>query len=221
MGATANLGTTTMGADGTSYSSSPVATGSIPSAPSAVNYGAMAGAVSITQGVGAIGSAYAQGNAAKLQGEYQAQQYEFNSHMSEIEAASTEYAGQQAAADELKQAGQVVGDQSTKYAANNVDVNSGSAAITEAQTEGKALMNAVIIRNNAYRQSLGLQIQATSEGTEAGMSEIAGNETASQTFLTGGLNAIAGGIQSAYYFGGGTGNIARTSSSGAFAWSGG
>lgn len=217
MGSTSNV---TMGANGTSYTQAPVERSSIPSRTPSFNASVFAGASSIMQGFGAFGNAISQGNAARIQGEYQRQQYEFNQQLSTIQAANAEYEGDVAASDEQKQVTELIGRQESAYAASGVDVTKGSAAMTTAKTKTQGIVNAINIRNNAYRTALGYKIQAVSQGTQGGLAGIAAEATAGQSLLTGTLSLAAGGIQSAYYLGGGSGNISR-SGSGNFAWAGG
>lgn len=222
MGSTTNVGgsNTTMSSSGVAFSSQPVSTSSIPSS-TATNFAGYAGAASIMQGLGSFGSAFSQAQAQASQAAYQKQQYEFNQKLSQIQADDTVFQGNVAANNEMKAATGVVGTQRADFAASGVDVNSGTASIVQDNTATMGMLSAINIRNNAFRQALGFKMQAVSQGTSAGFAAIAGTNNTNQTLLTGGLNAVAGGIQSGYYFGGGSGNISRSSGNGSNAWYGG
>lgn len=219
MGSNSNV---TMTADGSTYNPGVVQKSDIPSGKEfSFDGNSFAGISSLMQGFSSLGNAYTQAQAARIQGKYQAQQYDFNAKMSNIQAQDALFQGGVQAENAKKEINQVVGTERADYAASGVDVNSGSALTTQNNTQAVGAMDVLNIRNNAWRTALGYRMNAVSAGTSAGMSLTAASNQSNQTLLTGGLQAIAGSFQAGYYFGGGSGNVNRSSVSGNYGWSGG
>lgn len=159
-----------------------------------------------TQGLASIGGAYSQYKALNAQGNYQKNQYDFNSKVAEMQAEDALQRGEQAVAISRKQIGATVGSQRTASAAQGVDVNSGSAVETQADTKYVGAMNAIMIRNNAWREAWGYKNQALGATFAGEFAKMSASNQAANTLLTGGLNAVG-------FLGRGAANLVPTGNS--------
>lgn len=151
----------------------------------------------IISGLGFGLNAFAQGQAAKEQGEFQKQQYEANAQIADMQASDAIKRGDVQASDYSKKAGQVLGAQRSAYAGQGVDVNSGSAAAIQDETQNVAARDIATIKSNAWREAWGFRSQATSMRSQGAAAKATGDFTAGTTLLTGGLQ-ILGGFGKAY-----------------------
>ena len=146
----------------------------------------------IGAGVSAVSTVFggiAQANAAS----YQAQVAENNAQIARQNATYALQAGttkqQQAALRAAEEGGAV----KTALAANNVDVNTGSAVDVEAGTRTKGAMNQSIIANDAELQAYGYRSQATGFEAQAGLDRATAAEAPIGAVLSAG-----GGLLSNY-----------------------
>lgn len=137
-----------------------------------------------TLGQGIIG-----GIAGQQQGEYQQKQYEANARIAETQAEDATSRGDAAASAYDKKAKQIVGAQRAAYAGGGVDVNSGSAALIQDETQSIATRDMATIKNNAWREAWGYKVQASNMVAQGGMARAAGDLTFGTSLLTGGLQA--------------------------------
>lgn len=131
----------------------------------ALAVGAIGSAVSA---VGALSSAQAQSNAAS----YQAQVAANNQAIAGQNAAYATQAGQEQATEEGLRNRAVAGAITTSLAANNMDVNSGSAAdVRVSQRELSSLDTEQTVQNSAL-QAYGYRTQETNFGAEQQLQEL-------------------------------------------------
>jgi hypothetical protein len=164
----------------------------------------------ITSGEAGALSATAQGDTAA----YQAQVARNNAIIAGYNATEAEQAGEQQAFATSMQGAQQGAKIKTSQAANNIDVNTGSAKdVQESQREVEQL-NTETVLNNANLQAYGYRNQAAAFTAEAGLQTLAANEAGPAAELAeqgGALAAGAGLLGSASsigfkYAGLGTGN---------------
>ena len=149
-------------------------------------------------GAGAVTSlagAFTQAQAQQDQASFAAAQYKQNQKIALAQGALAESIGDKNASIAAKQGQAQVGDQRLAAAASGIDVNSGSAAGLQADTEYQSQLNQMTIKNNAWREAWGYQMQAAGAGTQAQMAMLAGNNQANSTLLTGGMNALNFGFK--------------------------
>ena len=119
-------------------------------------------------GISALGT-YEQGQASSNAASYQAAVAKNNAIIAERNAAHAEQAGEaQATATSLKGAaigGKIKGAQ----AANNIDVNSGSARDVQVSEREKSQLDTETVLNNAELQAYGYRSQATGFQAQAGL----------------------------------------------------
>lgn len=155
--------------------------------------GATAG-LGLSAGTAAL-SAVQSSNAQAAQANFSAMQYAENQKIAGVEAESAIQQGNVAANQAGEKGRQEIGQQRAAEAASGIDVNSGSAATLQADTAGQTAINEMTIRNNAWRQAWGYQIQAVQAGGQSAFTANAGQFAASSTLLTGGLNAASFGLK--------------------------
>lgn len=152
-------------------------------------------------GVMSAGSAYAQGTSQKAQADFTAAQYGINQKIAGEQGIEAKAQGDIQAGQAEEQGRQQVAQQRVDQAATGADVNSGSALDLQSDTTWQAKQNQVTIRNNAWRQAWGYNVQAIDYGMQGEMSKMAGQNAMNNTFLTGGMQAVGYGVQagSSYY----------------------
>lgn len=152
-----------------------------------------------TLAIAAIGMATLSGG---MQAYSQRQSGKFNNAMAEQNAKIQTQAAEDAAgrgaieANAAKQnAAQVAGSQRAAMAAGGVDVGSGSALDLLSDTARAGELDALIARNNAARESYGLQVSAADSLARGSMARQQGNLGAVSTILTTGANVYGMGQQ--------------------------
>ena len=160
---------------------------SLPSAAAISAGAALAGAA--TEAVGTI----AQGHAASSEASYQAQVARNNAVMAQQKAAySTEAGEAQAQEKSLQNAGQL-GEIKTAQAANDIDVNSGSAVNVQESQRELGEYGSETTLNNALLQAYGYQTEATGFQATAGLEQT----EASQAPIGAALSATGGLLSNA------------------------
>jgi hypothetical protein len=146
----------------------------------------------IGAGISAAGTVFggiAQGESAS----YQAQVAANNAQIARQNATYAEQVGntkqQQAGLKAAEEGGAV----KTALAANNVDVNTGSAVDVEAGTRQKGVMNQYLIQSDAELQAYGYRTQATGFDAQAALDK----STATSDEIGGALGAAGGLLSSA------------------------
>lgn len=142
-------------------------------------------------GISNLAGASSQADALKAQGEYQKMNADFNAQLSDIQATDAIERGDKAAVEIKNAAQQVVGSQRAAFAANGVEVDSGSAAEIQDDTGRMAVQDAITERNNAAREAWGYKVQSANIRTQGNQALAASKFQAGSTLLTGGLNAAA------------------------------
>lgn len=146
-------------------------------------------------GVMSAGNAYAQGQSAKTQVDFAASQYRVNQTIATEEGSIAKSEGDIQASHMAREGNAEVAKQRVAAAATGANVNAGSALELQSDTKWQSTQNQITIKNNAWRQAWGYQVQANDYGTQAQMSGLAGSNAMTQSLLTGGMNAIGYGTQ--------------------------
>lgn len=160
-------------------------------------------------GAGALGSiqqGYAQAGAAK----YNAAVAEQNAQLATQNAQWTGAEGEQQAAIAGLQTQATAGAQKTRQAANNVDVNSGSAAAVRAGTAEAGQLNQMNIRSNAARQAYGFETQAAGYEGQAALDKSQASQDVAAGFIGAGTKGLTGAALASEYGGGGDSTPAST-----------
>lgn len=163
--------------------------------------GLMMASSSATQGLSSIGTAYSQSQAMKSSGAYQNTVDQANAGMAGVESADAIQRGNTAATSNDIQARQAIGSSRASSAAGGVEVNSGSAAATQGSIAAVSALDALTIRNNAWRTSWGYQVTALNDSSAGKFAQQGADNNANNTLLTGGMGAVSSGLKAGYQFG--------------------
>lgn len=164
------------------------------------SYGLMAGIYAI-QGLSAWSSSRSNANAQRALGEYQLQQNETNARLSKMQAEDALKRGDLHAGVARRRGAAVKGAQRVNAAAQGIDINTGSAAAIQAETEQMSDLDVANAKNNAWREAWGYQVQADQYSGRGRMAKISGDYQAKQTVLTGNLEAAGYLMRSGYSLG--------------------
>lgn len=150
----------------------------------------MMATTAVSGGLSALGQIRA-GNASGNAADYRAQVAENNAKTAEMNATMTTQAGETASANAGMKTAAVIGRQKAAQGANNIDVNSGSAAQVRSATDALGMLDAMTIRSNAAREAYGYQVQGSNFKAEAQLDRAMGKES-----RTGGWLGAAGTLLS-------------------------
>lgn len=153
-------------------------------------------ALLIAQGAGALagaGNAATQSSAIRSQGRFQKGMLNENARISERLAGDALSRGREEETRYLRGVRQLAGQQRVAYAAQGVELDSGTPAdiIREAQQFGQE--DARTIRVNALREAFGYRSQGLGLRTQGRLAGI-GSRTAARATLLGGITGAAGDI---------------------------
>lgn len=152
------------------------------------------------QGVASVGSAYAQSQAIEAQAEFQSQMFEFNKELASYKADDALERGTKSANDLRKQVKQLIGSQRASLAAQGIEIDSGSAAEIQRNTNYMGKLDMLRIKSNAWREAWGYKVEALNYGSQANFASMAAETNSRNTLLTGGLNAAGSLAQASSYW---------------------
>ena len=144
---------------------------------------------------GSIGTAYSQASALKATGAYRLAVADTNAKIADLSAKQTLEAGDIAASRKNLETQGRVGAIRAAQGASGIDVNTGSAKLTQIGTQFAGNIDELTIRNNAARRAWGYKTQAISDTYEGQFSRMTAASEAQQTLLTGGMQAIEGPLE--------------------------
>lgn len=147
-----------------------------------------------------LGSSVVQANAMRAQGKYQKQQLDANARLEDLRAQDAIQRGDYASQQHLSQTRGLIGAQRAAFAAQGVEVDSGSALDIQEDTAALGAVDALMLRNNAWREAWGHRVQATDLRGQGYMARLAANNAARNTIATGGLAFARGALQGAYMY---------------------
>lgn len=159
---------------------------------------ALMGAAGLGQMGAGIAGAVGQANAQRMQGDYQKMVGDTNARLATMQAQDATTRGDRTAGQIQRQGKQMIGSQRAALAAQGVDVNSGSAADVQAGTAAMTAHDALTAKNNAWREAWGYQVQANQSSAAGQFAKIAGDSSANNTILTGGMQALSTGLKTGY-----------------------
>ncbi len=143
------------------------------------------------QGVGSVAGAYGTAQGQRAQGEYNEKLMELNAKMSDFQAEDAIRRGDKAAQDHLKRTQRMIGSQRASLAAQGITIDTGSAAEVQADTAEIGAQDAMMIKNNAWREAWGFKVQGEDMRSRGRFARLAGDAQATQSLLGGGMKAAA------------------------------
>ena len=156
--------------------------------------GVMTGIALGTAIYGAVTKAVAakkQGNAAGRAADSQAQQYEFNAGIADLQAQDATQRGLEEEQKFRSQVRGLIGTQRAGFAGQNVSVGDGSAADVQGDTAFLGEQDARKIRANAQREAWGYQVQAEDLRKGADVAR-KGGQAARAAGTIGAIDAVVG-----------------------------
>lgn len=171
--------------------------GSISASTMALVAVATSAAGAATSAMGAI----KQGNAAQAAADYNAQIAGMNAVNNKNNAERAAAAGEQNAAQAELKGRAAVGAIRAAQAANNVDVNTGSAVDVRSSAAETGQLNALTIRNNAAREAWGYQNQAASNTAQASLDTMQGQAAQDAASITATSDLLSGAGKAAGGYG--------------------
>lgn len=133
---------------------------------------------------------YFQGDAIEAQGRYAQRSADANAHLLDLRAQDEITRGDQDAVQFKKKIRKLQGVQRVGFAAGGADVNTGNALEAQQQTAEHGAMDALTIKNNAFKRAWGLQVEATNERFAGQYARIAASGNAAKTYAAAGLDAF-------------------------------
>jgi hypothetical protein len=155
---------------------------------------------SLVQGGMSLYGANKEAAALREQGEYRNKIGQINANLANEQATDAIKRGEQDTFLVRDQAAKVQGAQQVAFAASGVDSNSGSAADVQRESQIAASMDVTKIRNNAHREAWGYRVQADNATREGRLAQIAGNNAADSTLITGGIKGLGSVFEAANQF---------------------
>jgi len=132
--------------------------------------------------------------ATKDQARFQANVANANASMEDMKAEDAIRRGDKEAAALRIQTKKLAGAQRAAYAGQGVDINTGSAGEVQAESQTMGALDAITIKNNAWREAWGYRVQAENYRSDARFAKVAARNARRNTILTGGLQAINAGL---------------------------
>jgi hypothetical protein len=150
--------------------------------------------------VGQLGQGIGQSMAVKARGDYEEFIARQNADLADRDAKEIEKRGDKASSDYKNQVNQLKGQQRSSMAAQGIDINQGSAAEIQKETATLGALDALQLKNNAWREAFGMRGQANQYRAQGRMAKVAAKNEAKNTLLTGGMKALSSAASAAYYF---------------------
>jgi len=133
------------------------------------------------------GSQSAEG--ARQKARFQADVLKQNAKIADMQAEDVLRRGEEAVFEKRLEGKRVIGAQRAALAAQGIELGSGSALDIQGDTAAQAEIDALTIRNNAFREAMGYRMRAGQLRTEARGTRLFGSLTAQQTLLGSGVAA--------------------------------
>ena len=147
-----------------------------------------------------VATSYASSQATKSAADYNASISEQNRRLAEIQAKDAITRGEREVEKLQVQGKQLIARQRVAGAAQGQELEGPDSDLAKisADTAGFTALDVLDTRNNAWRESWGMKIQANQYSQAATMARLTGKSTARNTLLTGGMNVVKGLAQSYY-----------------------
>lgn len=133
-----------------------------------------------------VGDYYAE----RGRGRFERTAFDTNARFKRLEADDAIRRGDLAAGDVRRDAAAVRGAQRVAAAGQGVDVNSGTVAALQDETDAVGELDAQTVKNNAWREAWGLKAKADDYERQGRMATLESKNKQRNTLVTGGLNAL-------------------------------
>lgn len=133
--------------------------------------------------------AEAEANAIKREQQFLKMQNDFNIKLAQINEEDAILRGEERVVDYKKQAAQIAGSQVASLAAQGVQIDTGSAAQVQYNTEKQIDTDIKRLKNNAWREAFGFKVEASQLQIQSMIGEVSSKNEISKTYLSAGLSA--------------------------------
>lgn len=157
--------------------------------------GGAGGAAQVGVGALQLVNAKHSADAIKRQAEFEAKQQEFNAELSTIQQQEVKAVAQKDIDRRYQDLRQMTGAQKVALASQGIEVEGELGDQLAQDEEMFARQDVEAIKNNAWREAMGLEIQARNLQSQASFTRVAGRDRARSTLATGGLQAANTMIQ--------------------------
>lgn len=144
-----------------------------------------------------LGEGYTKAGAYRAQGDFEQQQGDLNARLSMMRAEDAIRRGDESVTEYQKKIAQMKGTQRANLAAQGIALDTGSALEIQQQTAEIAAKDVVTIKNNAWREAWGLEVEAMNHRNNGRMAALTAEHNANSALLTGGMKAIGYGYEAA------------------------
>ena len=156
--------------------------------------GAAAGAAQVGMGGLQMAQANTDAKAMKQQADFDAMQMRFNSSLVKYQQEDLQDQTTRDIIEREKQVKQMIGSQRATMAAQGIEVEGEIGAAVEEETRMIGMEDVQAIKNNAWRESMGLQIKERDLLTQARSTELSGQSKANSTRASGMLSGMSTGL---------------------------
>ena len=138
-------------------------------------------------GIAQFGLSFIQSQNQRAVGAYQQRIADFNAKMAEKQADRVIEVGAKNANKVRAEGQKVEAAQKVNFAAQGIDISSGSALAIQQETAALAAEDARTVENNAFMEAMGLRYEALNTRQEGRMAYIGANLDADMSLVQGGL----------------------------------
>lgn len=154
---------------------------------------------------GSIAGALTQSQDQKFQGDVAIRLAEMQARVSELQAEEAIKIGKKQAARIQREGKRIRGAQRAAIAAQGIEIDTGSAADVQEDTARTIALDALQVRNNAWRAAWGHRFEAVSARRAGQLNFQLSRQAAGRTVLAGGAQALSQFSQSLFSVAGGLG----------------
>lgn len=136
----------------------------------------------------AIGG-FNESRAITMQSNMEADQFQRNADYADFKAGDAKIRGDKEALETKKKTKTLIGRQRAAMAAQGIDIGSGSALDIQMETAELGAMDALTIKNNAFREAMGYRIESVDQQSQGEFTKLVGKSKARSGLITTGLKS--------------------------------
>lgn len=152
-------------------------------------WGALAGAT-----IGLM-SGISQANAAKVRGTWEKERAKTNAMLIDMQKTDILEQAEVEASEYEKEVSQMLGAQDAAFAAQGIDINTGTAQEIKNQTRELGDQDIKAIKNNAWKQAWGLEFEMEAELERGKFAQKTADTQAKQQIISSGISAVNTGLK--------------------------
>jgi hypothetical protein len=152
-------------------------------------------ALSAANTLGSYSQSRKNAQAAERIGAYEGAALDENARYTELQAEDALQRGRETELFVRGETRKVVGSQRVALAAQNIDIDEGSAGAIQAEAQAIGSFDALLIRQNAMREAYGFRVEASNLRSQAQMARMGGANRAAGYRAEGASTLLTGGAQ--------------------------